>query len=246
MSAEWGEVVLPVGWRLEVRAEAGSTNDEIRLRAAEAPGLVVLAERQWAGRGRRGAAWLSEAGKSLTFSVLLKPREPKALWPRLSLAAGLAVAEALGRFGLEAEIKWPNDVMAGGRKLCGILVEAAPEAAIVGIGLNVGTRDFPAELAITATSLSRELGRDVPRADVLGEVLRGLDGWSREIGTGFGGLIRRVRERCFLSGKRVRLTAADGPCEGVVREVGDGGELVVDAAGSVRRFLQADEVRAIG
>lgn len=245
MSERWAETSLPEGWRLVVLEEAGSTNDEVRVRSGEAAGLVIAAERQNSGRGRRGAAWHSAAGEGLTFSVLLRPSEPRALWPRLSLAAGLAVAEALGDFGVEGEIKWPNDVLVGGRKICGILVEAGYDFAIVGIGVNVATREFPGELEGLATSVAIERGGEVSRGELLGRILQALDGWSRELGAGFPGVIRRVRERCALSGKRVRLRVADGVMEGTVKGVGDGGELLVETSEGMRALLQADEVRVV-
>ena len=242
--SSWDEVFLPEGWRLEVVGETDSTNDELRRRESEAPGLVVLAERQTAGRGRRGAAWLSAAGECLTFSVLLRPSEPKALWPRLSLATGLAVAEALGRCGLEARIKWPNDVLVGGKKICGILVEAAADRVIVGIGLNVLSERFPEGLE--ATSVCLESGRKVERAELLSMVLRALEGWSREIGSGFPQMLERVRERCALSGEMVRLTSGERSLEGEVVGIGDGGELLVRTERGVEGFLQAHEVRVSG
>lgn len=242
---DWNDVRLPLGWRLEVLDEVSSTNDVLRDRGGEAEGLVVLSETQTAGRGRRGAAWVSEGGGSLTFSVLLRPRAAKALWARLSLAAGVAVAQALGRCGLEAEIKWPNDVLVGGKKLCGILVDAAGDSVIVGIGLNVGIREFPVELEGLATSMALEGSRTLDRSDVLGLVLASLAGWTDEIGEGFPAVVRQVRERCALSGKRVRLIAAGGIVEGVVMEVATSGELVLETPAGPRRFLQANEVRVI-
>jgi BirA family transcriptional regulator, biotin operon repressor / biotin---[acetyl-CoA-carboxylase] ligase len=241
--SEWQDSSLPDGWRLEVLEEAGSTNDELRSRGDEARGLVVLAERQTAGRGRRGAAWVSAPGESLTFSVLLRPTEGKALWPRLSLAAGLAVAEALGRFGVEAQIKWPNDVLVGGKKICGILVEAAADFVIVGIGLNVGTREFPEGL--DATSMCLELGAEVQRAEVLSQVLRSLNGWSGEIGAGFPDLLERVRERCALSGENVCLMNGERRVQGRALGVGDGGELLVETERGKESFVQAHEVRVV-
>lgn len=240
---EWGGVGLPPGWRLEVLDETDSTNDEVR-RLGE-PGRVVLAERQRAGRGRRGAAWLSAPGESLTFSVLIEPGEPRALWPRLSLAAGVAVAEALGRLGVEAAIKWPNDVLVGGRKLAGILVEAAEGGAIVGIGLNVTTREFPGELAGSATSVALERGGGITRGEVLELLLGSLAGWSTQIGAGFPQVVARVRERCALSGRRVRMLARGQVLEGTAVRVSGAGELVVEIDGETRRFLQADEVRVV-
>src|SRR5512134_2109839 len=155
---------FPDPFRLLIRETAGSTNDELRaLAAAGSPdGLVLLALQQTAGRGRRGAAWFCPAGESLAFSILVRPAEPKALWPRLALAAGLAVAEAAESFGPPAGIKWPNDVWIGRRKVAGILVEAGPDFAIVGIGLNVHTTSFPAEVSEIATSLRIASGLETP------------------------------------------------------------------------------------
>lgn len=243
--SRWDEVGLPEGWRLLVLEETDSTNDEARRRAGEAEGLVVLAERQTAGRGRRGAVWYSAPDEDLTFSVLLRPDEPKALWPRLSLAVGLAVAEALGKLGVEAEIKWPNDVRVGGKKMCGILVEAGSDHAAVGIGLNVGAESFPEAIAASATSLRLERGSEISRTEALETLLAELAGWMREIGAGFPDVLRKVRVRCALSGKRVRLVSGDGLIEGRVREIGDAGELVVETVDGVKRVLQAHEVREL-
>ena len=247
MSPGWQGVALPAGGRLEVLDALGSTNDEVRLRARDrAPaGLVVLAERQTAGRGRRGAAWLSPPGEGLTFSVLLRPSEPMALWPRLSLVAGLAVAEALGGFGIEAEIKWPNDVLVGGRKICGILVEAGSEFVVVGIGVNVATRSFPEGLAGQATSVWIERGGGVERPELLERILASLAGWSGALGGGFPGVVRRVRERCALTGRRVRLRVGDGALEGTVQGVGEAGELLLETPEGLRKLLQAEEVRVV-
>ena len=106
MNRLWQDVELPQGFRLDYRDTTGSTNDDVREAAAAgaAEGVVIVAGKQDAGRGRRGAAWVSPPGEGLAFSVLLRPRENKALWPRLSLAAGLAVAEAIERLGIAAEV----------------------------------------------------------------------------------------------------------------------------------------------
>ena len=126
---------MPDPFRLLWRETVSSTNDELRALAEKgmAEGLVLVAEEQTAGRGRRGAEWFSPTGESLAFSVLLRPSEPMAFWPRLSLAAGLAVAESLEKFVPLAEIKWPNDVLICGKKIAGILVEAGRDFVIVGI-----------------------------------------------------------------------------------------------------------------
>lgn len=234
---------LPGEFRVLWRAEVSSTNDELRVLAEQGmgEGLVMIGEEQRAGRGRRGAAWFSPKGDGLAFSVLLRPGGDKRLWHRLSLVAGLAVAEAVEKFGVVAEVKWPNDVLVGGRKLAGILVEAGADFVIVGIGINVNTEDFPPELH--ATSLKIESGERLLRADVLGEVVGRLAIHSTRINADFHGLLDGVRERCALTGKRVLLTTAGIRREGFVRGIGESGEMLVAMDGVVERIFQADEVR---
>jgi BirA family biotin operon repressor/biotin-[acetyl-CoA-carboxylase] ligase len=238
---------LPDPFRLLIRESAGSTNDEIRsLGQAAAPdGLVLLARRQTAGRGRRGAAWFSPEGESLAFSVLVRPEEPKALWPRLALAAGLAVAEAVESFGEQAGIKWPNDVWIRQRKVAGILVEAGADFAIVGIGINVKTREFPPEVSEIATSLHLESGREFPLPEVLSAIIRQFSLRRHQIGGDFGEILSAVRLRCVLIGNRVSLITAHGPKTGIVEGLAPGGELLLRSDDGLERLLQADEIRLL-
>lgn len=238
---------FPDPFRLLVRDEAGSTNDEVRrLAQSGAPaGLVLLALQQTAGRGRRGAAWFSPAGESLAFSILVKPKEPKALWPRLALAAGLAVAEAVESFGIPAGIKWPNDIWLGGRKVAGILVEAGSDFAIIGIGLNVRTESFPPEVAGIATSLRLETGLEIPRHDVLAAIIRRFALRHTQIGSEFNAAMEPVRQRCVLTGHRVSLLTANGARQGIVEGIAPGGELILRSDVGLEHLIQADEVRII-
>lgn len=236
---------MPGDFRVLWRAEVSSTNDELRALAEQGTGegLVLIGEEQKAGRGRRGAAWFSPKGDGLAFSVLLKPGGNKGLWHRLSLVAGLAVAEAVEKFGMVAEVKWPNDVLVGGRKLAGILVEAGADFVIVGIGINVNAGEFPDGL--NATSLKMECGEQVSRAEVLGEVVKRLAAYAPRIDADFNDLLDGVRERCALTGKTVALTIAGTRREGMVKGVAEGGELLVVLDGVLERVFQADEVRVV-
>ncbi len=236
---------LPDPFRLLIRESVGSTNDEARqlAQAGMAEGLIVLAERQTAGRGRRGAAWFSPAGESLAFSIVLRPGEPKSLWPRLALAAGLAVAEAIESFGVQAGIKWPNDVWIRHLKVSGILVEAGSDFAIVGIGINVKTTEFPAEVAEIATSLRIETGRDISPPDVLSLIIRRFSVRRNQIGDEFEELLAGVRQRCVLTGNRVSLITSKGPKSGVIEGIAPGGELLLRTEHGIERLLQADEIR---
>ena len=238
---------FPDPFRMLVRDSVESTNDELRtLAQAGAPGgLILLAEEQPAGRGRRGAAWFSPAGESLAFSILLRPAEPKSLWPRFSLATGLAVAEAIETCGLQAGIKWPNDVWIGRRKAAGILVEAGTDFVIIGIGLNVNSTDFPAEVADIATSLRMESAQDFSRAEVLAAIVRKFASRSRQIDHEFGELLSAVRQRCVLTGNRVSLTTSSGLRTGVIEGIAEGGELLLRTEAGLERLLQADEVRLL-
>lgn len=238
---------LPDPYRLLIRETAESTNDELRslALAGAADGLILLAERQTAGRGRRGAAWFSPAGESLAFSVLVRPEEPKALWPRLALAAGLALAEAAETFGIQAGIKWPNDVWIRGKKVAGILVEAGADFAVVGIGLNVNSIDFPPEVSEIATSLRLEAGAPLPLPEVLAAVLRQFARRRGQIGQEFEELLDGIRERCVLSGNRVSLLTSQGPRTGTVEGLGPGGELLLRGESGIERLIQADEVRLL-
>lgn len=238
---------FPEPFRLLIRETVESTNDEVRIlaQAGAADGLVILCEQQTAGRGRRGAAWFSPAGESLAFSILVRPQEPKALWPRMALAAGLAVAEAVEAFGPQAAIKWPNDVWIGQRKVAGILVEAGSDFAVVGVGLNVNTDRFPPEIAEIATSLKIETSQNISRPELLGEMIRKFSFRRHQIGTDFEELLTAVRQRCALTGKRVILTTASGPKVGIVEDIASGGELLLRTQSGLERLIQADEVRLL-
>lgn len=240
-------VEFPEPYRLLVRESAGSTNDELRLLAENGAGegLVLIALHQIAGRGRRGAAWFSAPGESLAFSVLIRPGEPKALWPRLALAAGLAVAEAVEQFGPAAGVKWPNDVWIGHRKVAGILIEAGKDYVIAGIGINVNAHSFPDEISSIATSLRLETSVEISRGEVLAAIVRNFARHSQRIGSEFDDLLDGVRQRCVLTGHRVSLATSSGPRTGVVEGIAAGGELLLRTDAGIERLIQADEVRIL-
>jgi BirA family biotin operon repressor/biotin-[acetyl-CoA-carboxylase] ligase len=174
-------------WReIEVVPSTGSTNADLLARAlrGEPEGAVLAAEEQRAGRGRMGRTWTSPPRAALTFSVLLKPAVPPARRGWLPLLAGVAVAAAVtGVTGVETRLKWPNDLLAAEAKLAGILAEAAGDAVVVGIGLNVSTE--PAELpgprpgALPATSLRAAGAKTLDREELLLTILAGFERWYR-------------------------------------------------------------------
>lgn len=171
---------------LEVVAETGSTNEDLlaAARAGAAEGAVLAAERQTRGRGRQGRSWLSTPGSALTFSVLLRPAAvPPASRGWLPLLAGVAIARAIREVsGVDVTLKWPNDVLAGGAKLAGILAEQAGDAIVVGAGINVGaSRDElpapPTSSSLPATSLALRGAAGADREALLTAMLRELETW---------------------------------------------------------------------
>jgi len=182
------KAVRPGGlWReIEVVQSTGSTNADLLARAlaGEPEGAVLAAEEQRAGRGRMGRTWTSPPRAALTFSLLLKPAVPPARLGWLPLLTGVAVAAAVTQVtGVETRLKWPNDLLAADAKLAGILAEAAGDAVVVGIGLNVSTEpaEFPSPRpgALPATSL-RAAGATAPsREDILLAILEGFERWYR-------------------------------------------------------------------
>ena len=228
-------VVRPGGlWRaVDVTAVTGSTNADLLARAAggEAEGAVLAAEQQDAGRGRMGRSWVAPPRAALTFSVLLRPRDvPPARRGWLSLLAGVAAASSVRTVaGVDATLKWPNDVLAGGAKLGGILAEAVGDAVVVGIGLNVSTG--PDELpppgpgALAATSLALCGSARLDREALLADLLAGFERRYRAWGQNFG-----AAERSGLHAEYTRLSATLG---GRVRVERPGGQQVTGLATGV-------------
>ena len=209
-----------------------STNERAKLLAAAgAPhGTLVTADEQAAGRGRQGRQWTAPEGSAVLMSLVL--REFDELLP---LTAAVAVCEALP---VDATVKWPNDVWIDRRKVAGILVEGRPQEgwAVLGVGLNVSTTEFPPELAETATSLLLS-GTDATRDRVLDDVLRSLSEW---LGAPPEAVLSAWRERDALKGERVRW--ADG--EGIADGIDDSGALRVNTpSGPVA--LDAGEVHLL-
>jgi BirA family biotin operon repressor/biotin-[acetyl-CoA-carboxylase] ligase len=224
-------------WRdVRVVAETGSTNLDLLAAAADgaAEGTVLVAESQTAGRGRMGRQWVSPPGAALTFSVLLRPAAvPQASRGWVPLLAGVAVAQAVrAETGVDASLKWPNDVQVNGAKLAGILAEQAGDAIVAGIGINVSSgRD---ELPVaTATSLALEGAGGVAAGPLLiamlGELGRWYLAWAGARGDAVGcGLHREYQALCATIGREVRVSLPGGrTVTGEASGVDQTGRLVV-------------------
>lgn len=230
----------------------GSTNDlALALGRRGAPeGTVVLAEEQTAGRGREGRSWYSEKGTGIYVSVLLRPELPPARAPLLTLLAGLATHAALAEQaplpGLD--LRWPNDVLVGNRKLAGILTEMQAEAdrihfVVFGIGINVNQSVFPPELAAIATSLLRQTGRLHSRLEVLVRLLHALEReYNRFRSEGPIALLERFRQlSSFACGRRVRIRSGRETFLGVTAGLDEDGRLRVERDdGRIETILAAD------
>jgi BirA family biotin operon repressor/biotin-[acetyl-CoA-carboxylase] ligase len=222
-------------------------------RAGAPHGTIVLAEEQVAGRGRLGRSWHSPRSAGVYFSLVLRPTLPAARAPALTLAAGLAVAEAVSEVtGLAADLRWPNDVLLEGRKCCGILPEMTSEFerikhVILGIGLNVNQQSFPEELAGEAISLAQAVGRKLPRAEVLAALLRHFDRRYRQFATGKIEAVIADFERRSSSARsrRISVEAEDVTFTGTTEGLDPSGFLQVrrDDTGGVEPIL-AGIVRA--
>jgi BirA family transcriptional regulator, biotin operon repressor / biotin---[acetyl-CoA-carboxylase] ligase len=235
---------------VRVVASSPSTNADISAAARDgAPeGLVVVAESQTAGRGRRERSWTTPPRAGLTFSVLLRPAFPTVGWGWLPLLAGLAVATRLSTLSeVDVRLKWPNDVLIGERKLGGILAEVVGGGVVVGIGLNVSLR--AEELPVTAaTSLAIEGSAVVDRDPVLRAVLRELERRYADLSLASGdaaacGLAADYRGACATLGRAVRVELP-GPrlIEGTAVDIDADGRLVVEVAGRRETVAAGDVV----
>lgn len=210
----------------------------------ERRGELWLAEEQIAGRGRAGHSWSSQPRDGIYLSALLRPRLAPADVILLSLAAGLAVVEAVHEVtGVWADLRWPNDVLLGGKKFCGILAEMSAGAegvrhVVVGVGLNANHAEFPAELAPIATSLGRELGQRVSRVEVVAALLRALDRelaeLSRDAAAAREQLLRRFEQHSSFCRDAEVTVEEDGGYSGVTRGLDERGFLRVETAAGMR------------
>ncbi len=236
-----------LGRRLVYLTSTGSTMDVARREAedAAADGTVVVAEEQTSGRGRFGRSWVSPAGKNLYFTLILTPSASSVR--HLSMITPLAVCRAVESVtSLSPVIKWPNDVLFGGRKLAGILIEnefagAVPRYSLIGIGLNVNYDvETSREIADIATSLKGELGREIPREELLANVLNHFEellpaSASHDVHAAW-------RDRLETLGRAVTVTFREQTYEGTAEDVDtDGNLLLRDDDGSMTTF-EAGEV----
>lgn len=229
-----------------------STNTELARQASEGAceGLSIVAEEQTAGRGRLQRAWSSPKGAGLYFSVLLQPTIALEQWPLITFMAALAVAEALSEAGdVNTDIKWPNDLLSGERKICGILAESVEtptgRAVIVGIGINLTADAYPAEIAAVATSVAEASGRTPEREALLAALLRALSRWYSLLHQvdGREKIVAAWTSRSsYANGKAVQVANGDEVWQGITRGVESDGALRLETADGMK-LVRAGDVR---
>lgn len=241
------------GWTVYHAAEMDSTNEWVKRLAAEnAPDLTVcLADEQTAGKGRLGRVWRSPAGTSVSMSVLLRPEVPPERLSMLTLVMGMAAADGIREIsGIQAGIKWPNDVVSDGRKLCGILTEAGPDVSyiVIGIGINVNMESFPDELRDKAASLYMCTGRKYSRVQTAAAALNAFLGYYRMFCRTFdmSGLKEDYQRLLVNVNQPVRVLDPKEPFNGTARGIDNLGDLIVEKENGETVHVYSGEVSVRG
>jgi BirA family biotin operon repressor/biotin-[acetyl-CoA-carboxylase] ligase len=216
--------------------------------ADEPEGTCVVAEAQKTGKGRLQRKWFSPYGRNLYLSVILRPSvHPSLVYP-ITFLSPLAVYETLIQLGLTPALKWPNDVLVNGKKICGTLLELSTEAdlvsfVIVGIGLNVNMRreEMAEEIRPKATSLHMETKIVYERARVCGMLLNNLETYYALLRDhGAAGLVKTWEEKAEIKGKYLEIVQMGEVLRGVAEGIGDGGALLLSDHGVVRKVIAGD------
>lgn len=241
-----------IGKNMEYHPSVDSTNRVAKALAYHGAkeGTIVVAEEQESGKGRLERNFYSPRGKGIWFSIILRPNFLPKDAPKCTLMAAVAIAEAMARFNLKAEIKWPNDIMHDGRKLVGILTEITGEIGkiaylVIGIGINVNiSRDeFPKELREIAASLSEVNDGEISRVEFLRALLEEFDKLYREVtASGFDKILERWRKYNVTLGKEIRVISAnDGTFfTGKAIDLNHDGALVVETADGLQTVYAGD------
>jgi BirA family biotin operon repressor/biotin-[acetyl-CoA-carboxylase] ligase len=241
-----------IGRDIRVFRETTSTNDVADKLARDGvkEGVVVFAESQTQGRGRLGRKWISPPGKGLWFTVLLRPQLPPELVTQITIASATALSRAIRSLtDLRPEIKWPNDLLLGGKKVAGILTELSAELdtvrwVLLGIGVdaNLGVADFPHDLRKTATSLRIELGHPIERAALATGLLKELDQAYAQLNRGaFEALADEWEHQCSTLGHEVTIHVGQRRIRGRAESLDPGGALLVRTHhGHLERVMGGD------
>lgn len=253
------ESLLTTRWagrKLFCYDEIDSTN--LALRRLEGDdhvhGALAVADRQTAGRGRRGRVWQSPAGSCIFMSMLLKPDIAPEQAPMMTIVMAYSAAKAIRKMtGLDAKIKWPNDIVLNGKKVCGILTEMSAEIdfvhyVIIGIGINVNTENFSDELRETATSIYIEGKKRTKRSGLIAEILKEFEeDYEEFIGRrNLGGFMQSYNELLVNCGREVRVLQPGKEYDGIAHGIDAEGNLLVETADGEIHRVYAGEVSVRG
>lgn len=219
-----------------------------------AQGTLIVADMQTAGRGRRGRSWSSPAGTNAYFTLILKPEYAPDRASMVTLVAALAVAEGIRETcGAMACIKWPNDIVIDGRKVCGILTEMSAERGyihhvVVGVGINVGRQDFPPEIRERAACLEEICGKKVSRTGLIVNVMRYFEKYYHCFcaTTDLSGLLEDYNRRLISRDREIRVLDPRGDYGGISRGINGAGELLVELENGATVNVYAGEVSVRG
>ncbi|MDO5344718.1 MAG: biotin--[acetyl-CoA-carboxylase] ligase [Lachnospiraceae bacterium] len=217
-------------------------------------GTLVVADEQTQGKGRSGRSWTMPRGTAIAMTLLIRPKLPPSRISMVTLVMGLAVARACRKlYGLPAGIKWPNDVVIHGKKLCGILTELSAEMTyvnyvVIGIGINVNVKQFPEEIQEKATSLFLELGRETGRAELIASCMEYFEGYYEKfIQTGDLSLLMDEYNELLLNrDQKVRVLEPGQEYTGTAQGINQVGELLVVKEDGTRTVVYAGEVSVRG
>ena len=236
--------------------EVDSTNEECKRRSKRGAeeGLVVIADAQSAGKGRRGRSWTSDKGTTISMSYLLKPAFSPDIAPMLTLVMAMAAAEGISRVsGADVGIKWPNDIVINGKKAVGILTEMAAEPdyiheVVIGTGINVTVEEFPEAIRETATSLYLETGQVFSRALIAGEITNSFEVYYERFKKegNLSRLINAYDALCVNVGQRVRVLDPKGEYEAEAIGINEKGELIVETYNGELKNIYSGEVSVRG
>jgi len=256
---DWNEETLKnklagklIGHQVYFFSEIDSTNDEaFNLAAAGSPeGTVVIADSQTKGKGRLQRAWHSPAGSNIYTSVILRPNLKPDRAPQISILAGIAVAEIMNNFcpGM-VNLKWPNDVLLKGKKLCGILAQVKTSVnkldfVVLGIGINININynQFPQDIKNTATSLAIETGRNISRQELIISLYENLAKWYKKlIADDFSAVKEKWLSMAPMIGKRVQIMSGNEMISGKAIGIDEQGSLVLLTAGDKKIKISAGD-----
>ena len=245
-----------MGRQIRYFSRIDSTNQYAKRIAEEgAPdGILIIADEQTAGKGRSGRTWVTPPAEAIAFTLLLRPKLSPDRISMVTLVMGLAVTNAVNSlYGVSAGIKWPNDVVIKGRKLCGILTEMSAEVRqvnyiVIGVGINANLTSFPEEIREIATSLKLELGRDINRAELIARVMAEFERLYAEFEAqgDLGAVMQEYNELCLNAGSKVRVLDPNGEYTGTSRGINSMGELLVETEDGKMQEVYAGEVSVRG